>query len=363
LRVDVPLELDLALAYTRDPRQAMAICEAAAERAAAAGDELAEALARVGVALHSADLGRATPDEIEALVLEVLPRLEEAGDDHALAHVWHARAYGVANVRGQWEEMAVAGEQARRHAGAVGMQQQWAVAGGLLLGSAPADEAIARLDASPADAWAPIPLLCRAWLLAMLDRFDEAATLAREQSEQMRERTGDRFGEWYLAEIDVLHDNHAGAARHLSELCAWLEAKDQRALLSTYAPRLGRALCTLGRYDEAARLAATGRELGDPQDASTQMLWRQVQALVLAQHGELEEAERLAREAVAVADATDGLNYQGHTRYDLADVLGAAGRTEDAGVIFTEALDRYERKMNLPLARLVRARIAELTAA
>ena len=42
-------------------------------------------------------------------------------------------------------------------------------------------------------------------------------------------------------------------------------------LLSTYAPKLGRSLCELGRYDEAEPLAELGRELGDEGDYVTQM--------------------------------------------------------------------------------------------
>lgn len=48
----------------------------------------------------------------------------------------------------------------------------------------------------------------------------------------------------------------------------------------------------LGRYDEAEPLAQLGREPGDEQDAVTQMIWRQAQALVCSHRGQYEEAER-----------------------------------------------------------------------
>jgi hypothetical protein len=360
LRLDVNRELDLAQAYGRDPKKAVAICEAAAERAAAAGEATGEALARAIAALHAEELGLATPDELEALLLAVLPQLEEAEDDHGLAHARGALAYGVANMRGQWEQMAQAAEQAMRHSRALGLPHHYALIGGLVLGSAPADEAIGRLAALPLDVPPPLLLLCRAWLLAMLDRFDEAWPLAREQAEQSRERGGGALGGWFVAEIASLAGDHAEAVRRLRVLCSELAEHDQRSLLSTYAPRLGHVLCSLGEHAEADALADQGRELGDPQDAVTQMLWRQVKALVLAQRGEHREAERLAREAVAIADTTDGLAYQGDTRADLADVLLATGRIDEAAAVLGEALDRYERKKNLPLARLVRERLAEL---
>ena len=123
---------------------------------------------------------------------------------------------------------------------------------------------------------------------------------------------------------------------------------------------LGRSLCALGRYEEAEPLAQQGRSLGDEQDATTQALWRQVQALVLAHRGQHAEAESLAREAVAIIERTDGLNLQGDALCDLAEVLTAGGRGDEAAGALTQALERYERKRNLAMERRVRERLADL---
>ena len=56
------------------------------------------------------------------------------------------------------------------------------------------------------------------------------------------------------------------------------------------------------------------------------MLWRQARGKLLARRGELEEGERLAREAVALAEETDMLNVHGDALLDLAEVLALAGR-------------------------------------
>jgi tetratricopeptide (TPR) repeat protein len=114
----------------------------------------------------------------------------------------------------------------------------------------------------------------------------------------------------------------------------------------------------LGRYGEAEHWAQRGRQLGDADDVWTQMLWRQVQALVLANRGAFEEAERLAQEAVALAAGTDGLNDQGHALCDLATVLERAGRIEEAGAVLEEALERYERKHNRAMVGHVQQRLA-----
>jgi tetratricopeptide (TPR) repeat protein len=85
-----------------------------------------------------------------------------------------------------------------------------------------------------------------------------------------------------------------------------------------------------------------------------------VQARVIAHRGEHLEAERLAREAVAGQEQSDNLGFQGDAWCDLAEVLGAAGRDDEAAAAFAEALERYERKGNIPLSRQVRTRLSEL---
>jgi tetratricopeptide (TPR) repeat protein len=86
-------------------------------------------------------------------------------------------------------------------------------------------------------------------------------------------------------------------------------------------------------------------------------MWRQAQALVEAHRGAHAEAERLAREAVEIAGQTDGLNYQGDTLCDLAEVVAAAGRTEEAAEALEQALDRYGRKKNLAMIAQVKPKL------
>jgi tetratricopeptide (TPR) repeat protein len=91
-----------------------------------------------------------------------------------------------------------------------------------------------------------------------------------------------------------------------------------------------------------------------------QALWRQVQARVLAYRGESESAEALAREAIAIVEQTDGLNMAGDAYGDLADVLTASGRTDEAAEALEQALDRYERKKNLAMVAQVKPKLEAL---
>ena len=92
------------------------------------------------------------------------------------------------------------------------------------------------------------------------------------------------------------------------------------------------------------------------------MLSRQVRAKVLARRGEYAAAERLAREAVAISEATDSLNWQGDTNADLAEVLLLVGKPGEATAALEQALERYERKGNLVMAARTRDRLAALAA-
>jgi uncharacterized protein HemY len=51
---------------------------------------------------------------------------------------------------------------------------------------------------------------------------------------------------------------------------------------------------------------------------------------------------------------------QGDALCDLAEVLHAAGHTNDATASLERALERYESKQNLAMAAQVRDRLAEL---
>ena len=80
----------------------------------------------------------------------------------------------------------------------------------------------------------------------------------------------------------------------------------------------------------------------------TQTLWRQALALVCVARGEHLSAEALAREAVGLIERTDALNMQGAALRDLAEVLAAAGRTDEAVEALEQALDATSARRTWP---------------
>jgi class 3 adenylate cyclase/tetratricopeptide (TPR) repeat protein len=362
VRLDVVLELDLGQAlYGSRPEVAATLAADAAERARSAGDETAEALARVGAAYYRVFYADDPAiDEVETRARTALPLLERAGDHAGLVHVWDALTYGVANWRMRYEDYAHASEQALRHSRLAGQRRSelFRLDRALAYGPRPADEALRTLDALLPESPHPSLLLTRAWLLLMLGSFDEAARLGSEAGRRWRDLSGDDQVDFMLGFMAQTAGDHERASECLRRFCDYAEAGGSVGFLQTFAPLLGRSLCKLGRHDEAEPLAELGRDLDKTaQDIYAQALWRQVQALVHARRGDHPQAEALARDAVAVLEPTDTLNYQGDAYWDLAEVLHAAGRVEAAEAAYAEASERYERKHNFAQAAQVRERL------
>lgn len=281
-----------------DAPRGIALAEDLARRADASGDVAGAALARAAAGPMLIQTGRASSDEVERLAREALPLLEAAGDHAGLVAVWLALG-GVANIRSRYEEWAQATEQAIAHARAAGSPYRtWGLGVALSQGPRPASEALATLDEFLHDSPAPHDVMLRGVLLAMLDRIDEAWAVALPAYEHARE-IGWLVGSPFVSEIAAIAGDDATAAAYLREFCDTSEAAGNSAVLSTYAPLLGRTLCALGRYEEAEPLAAKGRALGEPEDVLTQAVWRQTEALLQAHRGDDADAERLAREAGA----------------------------------------------------------------
>jgi tetratricopeptide (TPR) repeat protein len=163
----------------------------------------------------------------------------------------------------------------------------------------------------------------------------------------------------WFAEIAALAGDYEAAARYAQQAVDDFEEHGHVRFQASYTAKLDRWLCALERYDEAEPFGELGQTLG-AQEA--EWVWRQVQARVHAHRGEHADAEQLAREAVAIVERTDQVTNQGDALCDLAEVLAAAARTEEAVDALGQARDRYERKKNLAMVAQVRPRLEALRA-
>jgi tetratricopeptide (TPR) repeat protein len=91
------------------------------------------------------------------------------------------------------------------------------------------------------------------------------------------------------------------------------------------------------------------------------MLALQTRGKVHARRGDHAEAQRLAREAVAIGDQIDLLNYVGDAYADLAEVLVLADEPAQAVEALTRAVQQYSEKGNLVSRDRALNRLAELT--
>jgi class 3 adenylate cyclase/tetratricopeptide (TPR) repeat protein len=359
-RLDVHLELQLANASVlSDTARALDIAEAAALKADAAGDEAGAAFARVTAADFRVHTGRASVVELEEEARKALPLLEAAGDDAGVVQAWLALAL-VANGHSRNGAWAEAIEHAILRARAGGPDvRMWGLGIALAEGPRPATEALAAFDALLPEQPHPKDLVVRGVLLAMLGRVEEAWAVALPAAERAHELGWD-VATAFLGQIAMVAGDEAAAAAYLRSACEAYEAAGNISTLSTYAPLLGRVLCSLGRYDDATPLAALARELGDSQDLLTQVFRLETEALLRSHGKEHAEAERLARDAVSWVERSDSPYRQGDALSTLATVLGAAGRRDEAIGAWQDALGRYESKGIVPLAGRVRERVAEL---
>ena len=370
--VDVALAIDRieALFFSGKPHDAHLLAVSVTERTKAAGDGIGELCARIKAAeirLYIEPEGAAAA--LAALIDEALPEFEAAGDELALYVAYRARAQ-VAHMRALMDTALEALETAVVHAG-LPHRVIWAqapLAAARYFGSTPVPKLIEWLDDQERQGIRHSALPShRATGLAMLGRFDEARAIAAG----LRAEQADRGAVIGLAlatghvssEVEQLAGNPEAAAEFAREGCRLLEKLGEQAWLSTAAGILAQALYSLDRLDEADAWAERAAELGASDDAITQMLWRQARAKVLATRGALAEAEKLAREAIAIGEETDLIDAQGDSYADLAEVLALGGKTDDAVHALGTAVAKYRRKGNLAGTRRGESRLAELTTA
>jgi len=155
--------------------------------------------------------------------------------------------------------------------------------------------------------------------------------------------------------IELLARDYPAAERHLRhsyETLARFGTKNQSAAV---AGLLARVLVAQDRITEAEHFASISQRTAASKDVDSQVKWRRARARILASRHRFADAERLARQEVAVAAQTDWPDLQAETHIDLAHILRLADRPKEAHRLVHEALELYHRKGNLVGARMAEA--------
>jgi class 3 adenylate cyclase len=170
----------------------------------------------------------------------------------------------------------------------------------------------------------------------------ESVAITTELGERTN-RFREAFKEWALDDVPAALD----AARLEA---AALEGLGETGQRSTITALQGWILALEGESQEALRLGELGRELGAPDDAITQMLWRLAVGLALGQLGDLAEADRLTAEALDVAARTDSLSAADAWEA-RARVLWLLGRREEMLEAAARARELYAQKGSVNFIR------------
>ena len=195
-------------------------------------------------------------------------------------------------------------------------------------------------------------------LEAMTGRFAEA----RKHIEDTRALARDLGLMWQAAVqellsgyVELLAGNPVAAERDMRTAEHAFREIGEGWFLSTVAVDLPRAVYEQGRYDDAFGLLKAIDEVPAPTDREWQIKRTGIPARLLARRGELDQAEKLARQGVALAADSEFVVLHADVLLDLAEVLHLAGRGEDASAAAAEAVSLYERKGNVASARRARA--------
>jgi DNA-binding SARP family transcriptional activator len=291
--------------------------------------------------------------EVADAALEVL---EAAGDDYGQCRAWLLRgqpdwnAGQVSAADAAWERAAACAQRAgsrRELFEVIGWRALAAV-----LGPTPVDEAIARCEAfrelvaeSPVGTASTLNPM--ALLHAMRGEFEIADALLEQAGEILRELGGLGASVSHLAaSVHLLAGRPELAEAPLRADAEALTAMGAQSARATTAALLAQAMLAQGRIAEAGELC--GDETGV--DIVTEAITRGVRARVLASERRCEDAEALAREAVALVGSTDLLSHHADAMLDLAHVLRTCGNA-GADEATQTALALYARKGNTAAAR------------
>ena len=378
LAPDDPLRVDLVpnvrvVQGMQDLGWADKVLTEAVEAAATSGDRrlAAHALVQRGLLrLFTAPDVRAR-DLIQSAE-QAIGVFEELEDELGLSRAWRLVAQAH-YLDGQGAACAAASERALPYARRIGDRfeereiVEW-LGIALILGSNEAGEAELRcrqlLADVAGDRFLEINLLgTLAYLVVIQGRQEEASELL-SRAEGI---VSDSLAEWlwmvpvHFAWFAGVRAQPVAAEQALRLDYERLRRIGEKSHFSSITSLMAQAVYAQGRYVEAESLVEEAASAARPNDVHSRIVTSSTKACLLARRGELEAAERLARNAAEFADTTDFLQSRAEALIDLAEVLRLGDRLDEAAGALCKAIRVCETKGNTLAAGEARTLLAELT--
>jgi tetratricopeptide (TPR) repeat protein len=343
------------------------------EEAERFGDLGAQARAQLVVLAVAGQEARLSQEEVLRGVREQIELLEEVGDHFGLAEAWEAAATNQTWL-GRTAAAAADYDRAEAHARESGrwrilrriqavriVQEAWGHRD-TATGIEHCNSLLAETGGTIVE---PYALGARALYRSWRGESDAARADVGQARFLLRE-LGDHLLEHASAMLEAEVELTAGDAAAVIAVAqaGWdaLGRMNERGFRSTVGCYLAEGLYLQGRLEEAERVAVEAASLTSPDDFVSQAQARAVRAKVLAHAGATRQAEELAREAVAIAGATDSYAEHAGALQALAEVLVVCGRPHEAEPLLGQAIVLYDRKGATAGVNMARRQLAALNA-
>jgi tetratricopeptide (TPR) repeat protein len=326
----------------------------AMEEATGIGDARLVARAEIALILIEQFSGGTSEPPLER-AQRAMAILEAHGDEGGVAHAWRL-IISIRDKAGQYEEAALAAEQAMVHAEKAGDERLVLrgialFASMLALGPTRADLAIERCERVAARAQGDrrteaIVAGSLAPMYAMQGSFDRARELYRRERELLTE-----LGPSIMAsstsidgvKVELLAGDLDLAEEQLRRDYAELTSLDETYYRSTIAVYLARVLFLRGDVTGAAQYSQIALDLAEDDDIDAQVRSHLVQARLLAAAHD-DRALPMAEQAVTESEGMADLILRGDALVDLAQVLSTLRGHDMAEPPLREALALFEQK-------------------
>jgi class 3 adenylate cyclase/tetratricopeptide (TPR) repeat protein len=376
LEPDDPYRVECLLSLTLQ-RQELGEIDAAREAlimASVAADERQAVLIEVLKCRQNSLTAEARVGESEQVVHDATRRFQEWADDRGLGLAYLVLG-DLASFRGHISRAATLFELALKHGEAAGdagcaARARTLLGITLLFGPAPAEDVIATLGQMVASSGNDPRARAEAEQVtcvmhAMCGRFDRARAIGAEARQHLAEVGHGLF----LANLaqstghveELAGDLDAAEAEH-ARSCADLQGLGESSYLSTVAGLHARLLARRGKRAQAETALSLARTHGSPDDAATQSLVLQTEALLAAAAGDATRARAAAADALQCEPGDEEPDSVGEAYLTAADVEQALGNTCAECEHLAAARALFQVKGNVVRAGEVSIRLRDLVA-